>query len=52
MEVENCTNCGAIYVKNPMRNTCEACYKQEEAKFDVVYQFLRKEKIEQQPSTE
>ncbi|CAM4131222.1 YvyF [Lederbergia lenta] len=42
MDLDNCPNCGNIYVKNTIRDCCDACYKKEEADYDRVYRFLRK----------
>lgn len=41
-ELDNCPNCGAIFVRTKFRDTCEACYKEEEKKFEAVYTFIRK----------
>nr|WP_017553668.1 TIGR03826 family flagellar region protein [Heyndrickxia coagulans] len=41
-ELANCPNCGKLYVKNPVRDVCEDCYREEEAAFERVFQFLRK----------
>jgi hypothetical protein len=41
-DLANCPNCGKLYVKNPMRDVCDDCYKKEEAAFDRVFAFLRK----------
>lgn len=42
MEIMNCPNCGALFVKNPVRDVCENCYREEEKQFEKVYKFLRK----------
>lgn len=42
MELVNCTNCGAVYVKNSIRDICDNCYKEEEEAFDKVNNFLKK----------
>jgi len=42
VNVMNCPNCGTLFVKSKFRDVCEACYKEEEKKFDEVYQFIRK----------
>lgn len=39
----NCPHCGDVFVKS-LRNICPSCYKKEEEAFDIVYQFLRKQK--------
>lgn len=41
-ELANCPNCGKLYVKNPVCDVCEDCYREEEAAFERVFQFLRK----------
>ena len=41
-ELGNCPQCGDIYVLNNIRDVCLKCYKQEEANFEKVYQFIRK----------
>nr|WP_295973913.1 TIGR03826 family flagellar region protein [uncultured Bacillus sp.] len=41
LDLVNCPNCDAIYVRNKFRDVCDACYKEEERQFDIVYQFLR-----------
>ncbi|PKG22086.1 TIGR03826 family flagellar region protein [Niallia nealsonii] len=40
--LENCPKCGELYVVNSFRETCTKCWKEEEADFDKVYQFIRK----------
>jgi flagellar operon protein (TIGR03826 family) len=40
-ELENCPTCGEVYMKNPVRDVCESCYKEEEKKYDIVSKFLR-----------
>ena len=42
--LENCPNCGALFVRTKFRDVCDACYKEEEAQFEKVYQFIRKTK--------
>ncbi|WP_199426521.1 TIGR03826 family flagellar region protein [Thermaerobacillus caldiproteolyticus] len=42
MNLENCPNCGSLFVKSQFRDICESCYKEEEKQFEKVYQFLRK----------
>lgn len=39
-ELANCSRCDAVFVKS-IRNVCQNCYKEEEAAFNTVYQFLR-----------
>ena len=41
-QVDNCPNCGAIFVKNAFRDICTECAKAEEKIFDEVYKFIRK----------
>lgn len=41
-ELANCPKCGEIYVVNSVRDICPKCYKQEEADYEKVYQFIRK----------
>jgi flagellar operon protein (TIGR03826 family) len=41
-ELGNCPQCGDIYVLNNIRDVCLNCYKEEEADFEKVYQFIRK----------
>lgn len=41
-ELTNCPNCGELFVKNKFRDLCPKCWKEEEADFDKVYQFIRK----------
>ncbi|NUK29775.1 hypothetical protein HT574_06650 [Parageobacillus sp. VR-IP] len=42
MNLANCPNCGNLFVKNPFRDICESCYREEEEAFEKVYRFLRK----------
>ncbi len=42
--LENCPNCGALFVRTQFRDVCDNCYKEEEAQFEKVYQFVRKSK--------
>jgi flagellar operon protein (TIGR03826 family) len=42
MNLENCPNCGRLFVRNSFRDICENCYKEEEEAFKTVYDFLRK----------
>ncbi|MEB6548723.1 hypothetical protein MXL46_06330 [Heyndrickxia sporothermodurans] len=41
-DLENCPKCGALYIKNNVRDVCEKCYKEEEKRYEVVYKFLKK----------
>lgn len=40
-ELDNCSNCGKLYVK-VVRNVCPDCIKEEEKKFQIVYDFMKK----------
>jgi flagellar operon protein (TIGR03826 family) len=40
-ELANCPTCGALFVKG-VRTVCEKCYKEEEAQFQKVYEYIRK----------
>ncbi|WP_404445502.1 hypothetical protein LG307_19480 [Sutcliffiella horikoshii] len=40
-QLDNCPSCGQIYVKNAFREVCETCYKEEEAKYQSVYKYIR-----------
>jgi flagellar operon protein (TIGR03826 family) len=42
MSLENCPNCGSLFIKTKFRDICEGCYREEEKQFEKVYQFLRK----------
>ena len=42
MDLGNCPNCNALFMKTKFRDVCEACYQEEEAQFDRVYAFIRK----------
>ncbi len=42
MELTNCANCNTLFVKSKFRDVCDACYKEEETKFDIVYKYIRK----------
>ncbi|APH03572.1 TIGR03826 family flagellar region protein [Bacillus weihaiensis] len=41
-ELANCPKCNALFVQTQFRTVCDACYKLEEKKYEIVYQFLRK----------
>jgi flagellar operon protein (TIGR03826 family) len=41
-ELLNCPRCNGLFIKSQFRDTCEKCYKEEEKKYEEVYQFLRK----------
>lgn len=40
-ELDNCSNCGNLYVK-VSRSVCPDCVKEEEKKFQTVYEFMKK----------
>ncbi|MFJ7858074.1 TIGR03826 family flagellar region protein [Peribacillus sp. NPDC097206] len=42
MDLFNCPNCNSLFVKTKFRDVCDACYKEEEAQFDQVYDYIRK----------
>lgn len=42
MDLFNCPTCNSLFVKTKFRDVCDACYKEEEAKFDKVYEYIRK----------
>ena len=42
MDLYNCPNCNSLFVKTKFRDVCDACYKEEEAQFDRVYEYIRK----------
>ncbi|MGG3572001.1 TIGR03826 family flagellar region protein [Bacillus gobiensis] len=46
-QLANCPKCNALFVKNEWQSICHACLKVEEKQFDVVYDFLRKQKNRQ-----
>lgn len=41
VDLIDCPKCGSIYMKNKFRDVCDACYKEEERQYDLVYKFLR-----------
>jgi flagellar operon protein (TIGR03826 family) len=41
-ELSNCPNCNALFVKTEINDVCRDCYKEEEALFQKVYEFIRK----------
>ncbi|WP_440894772.1 TIGR03826 family flagellar region protein [Amphibacillus sp. Q70] len=40
-ELDNCMNCGKLYVR-VTRPICQDCHKEEEKKFQIVYDFMKK----------
>lgn len=43
MKLTNCANCGEVFAKNVV-DVCPKCYREEEAAFQKVYTFLRKQR--------
>ncbi|MFC0187349.1 TIGR03826 family flagellar region protein [Fictibacillus aquaticus] len=41
MELTNCSECGKLYVQY-VRDTCDACYVNEEKQYEAVYKFIRR----------
>ncbi|MGM0792315.1 TIGR03826 family flagellar region protein [Bacillus infantis] len=41
-ELENCPYCDKVFVKNQFRDICNDCWKEEELKYETVYQYIRK----------
>jgi flagellar operon protein (TIGR03826 family) len=42
VNLENCPNCGRLFVKNQFRDICDLCYREEEKEFTKVYNYMRK----------
>jgi flagellar operon protein (TIGR03826 family) len=42
MNLVNCPNCGALFIKNQFRDVCENCYREEEKQFEKVYNYIRR----------
>ncbi|MFD9626040.1 TIGR03826 family flagellar region protein [Peribacillus muralis] len=42
MDILNCPSCNSLFVITKFRDVCDACYKEEEAKYDKVYAYIRK----------
>ncbi|MGE7876008.1 TIGR03826 family flagellar region protein [Peribacillus muralis] len=42
MDIFNCPSCNSLFVMTKFRDVCDACYKDEEAKYDKVYAYIRK----------
>lgn len=42
MALSNCPSCDKLFVKSAFREVCDACHKEEEKAFDLVYTFIRK----------
>ncbi|TDL78936.1 TIGR03826 family flagellar region protein [Peribacillus frigoritolerans] len=43
-ELSNCPECYQLFVRTQFKTVCDACYKEEEQKFEVVYGFLKQSK--------
>jgi flagellar operon protein (TIGR03826 family) len=41
-ELTNCPKCGEIFVQSQFRTICQKCWKEEEAAYETVYQYIRK----------
>ncbi|RYI27933.1 hypothetical protein EVU96_15885 [Bacillus infantis] len=41
-ELANCPHCDKVFVKNQFRDICNDCWKEEELKYENVYQYIRK----------
>ncbi len=41
-DIANCPKCDRLFAKTAIRDICETCFKEEEKKFETVYQFIRK----------
>ncbi|WP_315970080.1 TIGR03826 family flagellar region protein [Bacillus tuaregi] len=41
-DIDNCPKCGKIMIKSKFRDVCEACYKEEEKQYEIIYKFMRK----------
>ena len=42
-QLANCPICGQLFMKG-IRSVCQACYQEEEEKFETVYAFIRNKK--------
>lgn len=42
MDLQNCQQCGEIYVASKFRDVCEKCWRKEEAAYDTVAKYMRK----------
>lgn len=42
MGIANCPTCNALFNKTTFRLVCDACFREEEAQFEKVYQYIRK----------
>ncbi|WP_096269426.1 TIGR03826 family flagellar region protein [Paucisalibacillus globulus] len=50
-ELANCSQCGKVYVKQ-LKDICRDCYREEEAAFKKVYEFLKQQKNREATLTE
>ncbi|BCB05705.1 TIGR03826 family flagellar region protein [Bacillus sp. KH172YL63] len=41
-EIINCPSCNGIFMRNKFRDVCDKCFREEEAMYETVYQFLKK----------
>ncbi|MCY8328264.1 hypothetical protein MOC47_05325 [Bacillus spizizenii] len=46
-ELANCPKCNALFLKTKLQTVCQACIKEEEKSFEIVYKFLRKQENRQ-----
>lgn len=46
-QLANCPKCHALFVKSEWQSVCSFCLKEEEKQFEIVYDFLRKQKNRQ-----
>lgn len=41
-EIANCPKCSALFNKTKYRDVCDACFKEEEQLYEMVYKYIRK----------
>ncbi|MGD6878730.1 TIGR03826 family flagellar region protein [Bacillus infantis] len=41
-ELENCPYCDKVFVKSQFHDICNDCWKEEELRYETVYQYIRK----------
>lgn len=41
-QLDNCKSCGKLFVRTTANEVCPECRKEEEKKFQIVYEFMRK----------
>lgn len=46
-QLANCPKCNALFLKNEWHTVCQSCLKEEEKKFEAVYDFLKKQRNRQ-----